>query len=206
MKVRAEVVLSCLLGASVGSSAQEQTAPPRQERAPREMVTATLNGQKVTVEYGRPALRGRTLEALLAQLPPDRVWRAGVDQATTLTTETDLLIGGQRVPAGTYSLYVHAPETGDWAVLLNSDRGVPLKTIFPAAPPELAEALWPRLDGYARIAGQEVARATLKPAAAAEPMERFLMSLDPARDGVSALNLTWGARSWTVEVKPAASP
>ena len=42
----------------------------------------------------------------MAQLPADRVWRAGVDQVTTLTTEADLMVGGKRVPAGKYTLYV----------------------------------------------------------------------------------------------------
>src|SRR5687768_15025359 len=106
----------------------------RQERAPRETVTALLNGKKVAVEYGRPALAGRKMSDLLGQLPADRIWRAGVDQATTLTTETDLMIGGKRVPAGKYTVYVHAPATGDYSLVLNSDPGIALKKIFPAAP------------------------------------------------------------------------
>jgi hypothetical protein len=181
-------------------------AAQRERRAPdpRETVVATLKGKKVSIDYGRPALRGRTIDALLGQLPEDRVWRAGVNQVTTLTTETDLLIGGKRVPAGKYSVYVHAPASGDWSLILNSDPGVPLKTIFPAAPPEVADALWPRLRGYAEIAAQEVARVPLKKAAAKEPMERFLISLDPAVNGQSALHLTWGGQAWTVDVKPAA--
>src|ERR1700687_563838 len=95
-----------IVGMAVTAAAQEQAAPPR------ETVTALLNGKKVTVEYGRPALRGRTVKALLSQLPADRVWRAGVNEATTLTTESDVLIGGKRVPAGKYTLYLHAPESG----------------------------------------------------------------------------------------------
>ena len=195
MRVRRLVPIAVL---AVAASAYAQS-----DRAPRETVTAQLNGKKVAVEYGRPSLRGRTVKDLLAQLPANRVWRAGVDQATTLSTESDILIGGKKVPAGKYSVYVYAPPTGDWALILNTDPGVPLKTIFPAAPPERADHLWPILDGYAKIAAKEVVRVPLKSAPAKEPMDRFLISLEPAKGGTSAITLTWGDRSRTVEVKDA---
>lgn len=174
-------------------------------QTPRETVTALLNGKKVAVEYGRPALGGRKMGELLAQLPADRIWRAGMDQATTLTTETDLMIGGKRVPAGKYTVYVHAPATSDYSLVLNSDPGIALKLIFPAAPPAVADALWPRLDGYEKVKDKEVLRVPLRKGAAAEPMDRFLIGLAPARDGASSITLTWGGESWSTDVR-AASP
>ena len=53
-----------------------QDPPP----APRETVTATVGGQKVAVEYGRPSLRGRPITELIAQLPggPDLAGRRGL--------------------------------------------------------------------------------------------------------------------------------
>ena len=170
---------------------------------PRGNATAAVNGKKVTIDYGRPALKGRTLAELLKQLPPDRIWRAGENEVTMLTTEGALSIGTATVPAGKYSVYVYAPATGDWALILNTDPGVPLKTIFPAAPPERADHLWPILDGYAKIAAKEVVRVPMKSAPAKEPMDRFLISLEPAKNGVSAITLTWGDRAWTVDVKDA---
>ena len=164
-----------------------------------------MNGKKVTVEYGRPALGGRKMADLLSQLPADRIWRAGMDQATTLTTETGIAIGGKRVPAGKYTVYVHAPATGHYSLVLNSDLGIALKKIFPAAPPAVADALWPRLDGYDKVAGTEVLRVPLRKGAAAEPMDRFLIGLAPARNGASAITLTWGDQSWTTDIR-AASP
>ena len=204
------VVAAALAGgvASAQTSTPTTTQPaatprPRPPAAARETVTATLNGKKVAIDYGRPALNGRKVDELVAQLPADRVWRAGANEVTTLTTDTDLLIGGEKVPAGKYSVYIYAPATGDWALILNSDPGVPLKTIFPAAPPERADHLWPILDGYAKIAGKEVVRVPMKSVAPREPMDRFLISMDPARGGASAIVLTWGDRGWTVDVKDA---
>lgn len=180
-------------------------AERRQERASRETVTALLNGKKVAIEYGRPALGGRKMGELLAQLPADRIWRAGVDQATTLTTDTDIMIGGKRVPAGKYTVYVHAPATGDYSLVLNSDPGIALKLIYPAAPPAVADALWPRLDGYDKVKDKEVLRVPLRKGTAAEPMDRFLIGLAPARDGASSITLTWGGESWSTDIR-AASP
>lgn len=206
---------AALVVALAASPALAQHAPPdvleaaaaqqraERERAAREQVTALLHGKKVTVEYGRPALRGRTMDQLIEMLPPHRVWRAGADQATRLTTESDILVGGQRVPAGSYTLYVHLPREGAWQLIVSSDRGVPLKTIYPPAPPELADELWPRLEDYPAIASREVARIPLRRVPAAEPMDRFLIGLTPARDGVSGITLTWGDQSWTAEIRPA---
>ena len=186
--------------AAMAVPASAQTA-----KAPRETATALLNGKKVAVEYGRPALGGRKMADLLTQLPADRIWRAGMDQATTLTTDADITVGGKRVPAGKYTVYVHAPATGDYSLVLNSDPGIALKKIFPAAPPAVADALWPRLDGYDNVKATEVVRVPLKKGTAAEPMDKFLIALAPAKDGASAITLTWGGESWSTDIK-AASP
>jgi Protein of unknown function (DUF2911) len=169
--------------------------------APRQNPSATVGGKKVAIEYGQPSLNKRTIKDLLAQLPQDRVWRTGVNQVTTLTTEGDILIGGKKIPAGKYSLYVHAPEGGDWSLLVNSDPGVPLKTIFAGAPPALADALWPRLDGYDKIKDKEIARATLKSGKSA-PSEIFTITLTPAGQGAT-LTLAWGDQSWTTGITAA---
>jgi DUF2911 family protein len=202
---------AAVLAAAAHAPAQTPAASPtpaaerRAERVPRETVTAVVNGRKVTVEYGRPALGGRKMGELLTQLPADRIWRAGMDQATTLTTEGDITVGGKRVPAGKYTVYVHAPATGDYSLVLNSDPGIALKKIFPAAPPAIADALWPRLDGYDNVKATEVIRVPLRKATAAESMDRFLIGLAPARDGASSITLTWGGESWSTDIR-AASP
>jgi Protein of unknown function (DUF2911) len=209
MRVRLLSVAAALVAGGIASAQPPAQPPaasnprPRPPAAARETVSATLNGKVVAIDYGRPALNGRKVDELIAQLPPDRVWRAGANEVTTLKADSDVLIGGKRVPAGKYSVYVYAPAGGDWALILNTDPGVPLKTIFPAAPPERADHLWPILDGYAKIASKEVIRVPMKQVAAKEPMDRFLISLEPAKAGASAITLTWGDRAWTVDVKDA---
>jgi hypothetical protein len=195
--MRVMMAAAVLAGLGVAAAAQEQ------QKAQRETQTVTFDGKKVAIEYGRPALRGRTIEALTAQLPADRIWRAGENQVTTLTTDTDLMIGDKRVPAGKYSVYVHAPAQGNWSLVINSDPGVRLKEIYAAAPPEVADAMWPRLDGYEKVKAKEVARIPLVTANPSAPAERFQIRLEPAKNGVSTLSLAWGDRGWSTTVKPA---
>lgn len=174
-----------------------------QDRAPRETVTAAVGGKRVSIEYGRPALKGRTIEQLMKQLPEDRVWRTGVDQVTTLVAEGDLMIGGKKVPAGKYTMYLHSSEKGDWSLVLNTDLGVPLIKIFAQAPPELAQAPWPHVGDYQKSIGdKEVVRAPMKKLTAASPAEMFTIQLAQAKAGAT-MTLSWGAESWSLDVAPA---
>jgi len=132
------------------------------------------------------------------------VWRAGVDQATTLSTESDILIGGKKVPAGKYTLYLYAPESGGYELLVNRDLGVPLKSIYAAAPASVADALWPHIEDYPSIKDKEVAHIPLKNGAAvAGAADRFLIGLTPAVEGVSGITLSWGDQSWTTDIRAA---
>jgi len=170
---------------------------------PRGNASTTVGGKKVTVDYGRPALKGRPMDELLKQLPEDRMWRAGDNQVTILTTESDLLIGGKKVPAGRYSLYVHAPATGDWSLALNTDQGIALGKIWDKAPANMKDQPWPHLEGYTKnVAKTEVVRAPMKPGTASPAAENFTVSFTPAGDGATMV-LAWGTKSWSVDVKPA---
>jgi hypothetical protein len=170
---------------------------------PRGNASTTVGGKKVTVDYGRPTLKGRQMDELLKQLPEDRMWRAGENQVTILNTEGPITIGSKTVPAGRYSLYVHAPATGDWSIALNSDQGVPLGKIWDKAPANMKDQPWPHLDDYSKtIAKSEVARVPLKTATGAPAAENFTVSFKPAGDGATMV-LAWGDRSWSVDIKPA---
>ena len=166
-----------------------------QQGQPRGKAEATINGKNVVIDYGRPALKGRTLDALMKDLPEDRIWRAGENQVTTIDTQTALNIGGKPVPAGKFSVYVHAPAQGDWSLVLNKNAGVPLGDIWAEAPAEMKKELWPRLDGYSNIAKDEVARVAMKkgtgPAA-----DVFTMAIKG-----DALSLSWGDTTWTTTIK-----
>jgi hypothetical protein len=73
----------------------------------------------ITVDYGRPSLAGRDM---LSQLNEGDFWRMGQNQATVLTTPTDLTFGKVKVPKGSFSLWLQ--RTGErYDLIFNSQTG-----------------------------------------------------------------------------------
>jgi hypothetical protein len=169
---------------------------------PRGAAATSVAGKKLAVDYGRPALKGRALDELLKQLPPDRMWRAGENQVTTMSLEGDVMIGDKKVPAGKYSVYVHAIDATHWELALNSDLGVALGKIWDKAPENLKNEPWPHLSDYSTaIAGQEVARVPLKAGKSTGPADLFTISFTPAGKG-STMTLAWGDQAWATDIQP----
>jgi hypothetical protein len=94
----------------------------RQEKrvSPHETVSATVDGAKISVTYGRPYLKGRKVGVELA--PYGKVWRTGADEATTLVTSKGLMFGNTHVQPGTYTLYTLPAEQG-WQLIINKQTG-----------------------------------------------------------------------------------
>ncbi len=180
------------------------TAVFAQSAAPRETVSAQVGSAKVNIEYGRPVLKGRSVSDLMNQLPADRMWRAGSEQVTTFTTTAPVSVGGKVVPAGKYSLYVYCPENGSYALVLNKVLGQPLKKIWAAAPPELANEPWPHFNYQKEIGDQEVARAPMARSDGNQTVDSFTMTLTPETNGAQ-LEMAWGDQIWSLDLKPAAS-
>ncbi|GAB4230194.1 MAG: hypothetical protein Kow00109_01800 [Acidobacteriota bacterium] len=172
--------------------------------ADRGSASIQLGAGKVSIDYGRPALKGRTVAQLLAQLPADRMWRAGADRVTILETTVPLEIAGKIVPAGKYSVYVHCGEDNVYSLVLNKDLGQPLKNIWSAAPPAVADQPYPHFNYSQEIADQEVLRVPMKRVVAEQPVELFTIELQPSGDGAT-LSMAWGTEHWSVDVKPAAA-
>jgi len=170
-------------------------------QAPRDTATTMISGKKLSIEYGRPALKGRNFADLMKQLKADRMWRAGSDRITTFTTEADLMIGGIRVAAGKYSLYLHCPESGDYSLVLNSDLGQPLIKVWAAAPPAIANDLYPSFDYDKEIGGKEVVRAAMKKISA--PAAELLTYTFKSSDKGVLLTLAWGDQHWAIEIQAA---
>jgi Protein of unknown function (DUF2911) len=83
----------------------------------------TLHGTTVSVEYGRPALKGRTFNDLLSRLGPGGVWRLGADKSTTFKTTGDVTFGDVKVPAGEYSLWAKKEGDDKWSLVFNKQHG-----------------------------------------------------------------------------------
>ena len=192
MKIRVACLIVLLFTCTF---ALAQNAPPPRGKAAIDKLAG--------VDYGRPALKGRSIDEMFKQLPADRVWRAGQNQVTILTAEQDVLVGKSKIPAGKYSLYVLIGQTGDWSLILNKDLGVDLVTIWPKAPPNMAHERWPYYTNYTeKIGNQEVARIPMKSEKLSVPADLFTIELAPNKTG-GTLKMSWGDRTASVDIAPA---
>jgi hypothetical protein len=79
-------------------------------------LVGTIDGVNITLEYGRPKVKGRVIWGEL--VPFDKVWRTGADEANTITFSQDVSIEGKSLAAGTYSLFT-IPGKEEWTVIFN---------------------------------------------------------------------------------------
>jgi hypothetical protein len=87
-------------------------------------------GSWITVDYGRPILRGRenifgTGADYGKTVNPDSpLWRAGANETTRLTTQVPLELGGKTIPAGEYNVFVDLKEKA-WTLVLSTQPRQP---------------------------------------------------------------------------------
>jgi hypothetical protein len=84
--------------------------------SPHETVSAVIDGNRVTLVYGRPYSKdpksGEIRKIWGALLPNGKAWRLGADEATLLLTQKPIEFGDTTVPAGAYTLYMIPDENG----------------------------------------------------------------------------------------------
>lgn len=89
-------------------------------QAPRGKAELTLKGVTMTIDYGRPSIRGRDM---LSQAPKGFVWRLGADEATRLTVTDRAVFGNMVLREGSYTLFVERTAEDRWTLLVNSATG-----------------------------------------------------------------------------------
>ncbi len=109
-------LLTLALTAIFAGTAMAQINTPA--ASPAAMVAQTVGLTKVTVDYARPALKGRKMFG--DQVPYGKVWRTGANRTTKLTLSDDIMMGGKLVPAGSYGLFT-VPDKGEWTIVINKD-------------------------------------------------------------------------------------
>ena len=131
-----------------------------------------IDGANISIEYGRPAMKGRP-EALM--LPAGQIWRTGADEQTTLKTDRPLKLGALTVPAGTYGLH-SIPGTSEWQLIVSKRTagwGIP----YPAV--------------------QDLGRTAMKVGKTPAPVELLTFHIDDTPAGAT-LRIEWGSTSASV--------
>ena len=118
------LVLAMALSSLGGGMADAQTTMPSGGEGTdpgRGTAEVTLSGGKVSIDYGRPEMKGRDM---LAMAPAGYVWRFGSNKSTTFTTEADLTFGDHSLAAGAYSAWIKHVDGDAWSLILNTEVGI----------------------------------------------------------------------------------
>jgi hypothetical protein len=135
--------------------------------APRGKAELNAGTGNITVDYGRPELKGRDM---LSQLQVGQCWRMGMNQASVLNTPMDLTFGSIKIPKGAYSLWLKLAAPDKFELVFNSQTGQ-----------------W----GTQHDATKDVFQVPMKKEALPSSVETLVIELKSApKGGVFALN--WG--------------
>ncbi|HEX6587843.1 MAG TPA: DUF2911 domain-containing protein [Longimicrobiales bacterium] len=155
-------------------AAAERDAGVARVLSARDTMRARVHGVDVSVDYGRPLLRGRTLLGEL--IPYDRVWRTGANAATHVTLSGPLSIGDIALGPGTYTLWT-LPTRAGVQLVVNAQTGQ-----------------WG--TGYG--ARHDIARVPMQVDSVAAPVEQFTIRID---DAGPRLVMEWGTFRWSVPIE-----
>ena len=148
------------------------------DKSPSAETSMTLAGKNVVIEYNAPSARERKVEGGLISYT--KIYRMGADAATTLTTDTDMMIGDLKVPKGVYTLYLQASESGDWHLAVNKET-----------------KQW----GTVYHQEQDLGRAAMKVSKLSSAVEVFKITLTPKGPVAGELSVEWGKTKATVPLK-----
>ncbi|HZT40070.1 MAG TPA: DUF2911 domain-containing protein [Bryobacteraceae bacterium] len=171
------ITLSLVLIATAAVCLASSRQKTQNKLSPPQETTIKLNGRTITIEYNAPSARGRKVEGGL--IPYGRVWRAGADAATTLSSDADLTIGNLRVPKGEHTLYVLASSSG-WQLIVNKQTGQ-----------------W----GTEYNESQDLGRVPMQVTQLSTPQEQFKIDLKPAESNSAMLVMSWGNTQASVPVR-----
>lgn len=162
--------------------ADAQDLHPSRRPSPVGIAKTFVGDTYVKVTYGRPYMRGRTIFGPAGEgdhlVPFGQTWRTGANEATEITLTGPVTVMGERLPAGTYSIFT-VPGPTSWEVRFHPGLG---------------------MDGMGRLTEEGFTR-TYDPAldvlvveapvrTLEEPVEQFTISFDETLNGTDMV-LRW---------------
>ena len=200
-------ILIAVTCAAPYASAQQ---PPLQVKpirpSQKASVMQTIGVTDITITYSRPAVKGRLIfadapasmaerakgEATLDNqnerkagepiVPYNHVWRAGANEATMFVVTDDVLINGQPLKAGTYSLHT-VPGKDEWTIIFNNDAG--------------------QWGSFSYDDKKDALRVKTKPQTVSDNQELLTFNFEPVSENSATVNIRWEKVRvpFTVEVK-----
>ncbi|MFK7845726.1 MAG: DUF2911 domain-containing protein [Rhodothermales bacterium] len=160
----------------VGTATAQERGDDSKQKSKNAEATGTIGNANIRVTYGAPHVNGRTVFGELEKW--GKVWRAGANEATTVTFSEDVKVNGEALAAGTYSFFLIPQEKGAWTAIFNS---VPNQ--------------W---GAYDHDASKDVLRVDAKPSKA-DNQETLMYSVESKGDK-GMLNLHWATTKVSVMI------
>ena len=183
------------------ASAFAQITVPRPSQSAS--VMQRIGVTDVTITYSRPGVKGRKIwgdplpeqtktqgEATLDNqnerpkdaviVPYGHVWRTGANEATTFTVTDDVLINGQKLAAGTYSLHT-VPTKDEWTIVFNGTAN--------------------QWGSFNYDPAKDTLRVKAKPQWVNENQEWLAFNIDPVGEDSAQVNIRWEKISVPFTVK-----
>lgn len=193
-------VVLFVLSVAVSVSAQVVLPRPSQKASVMQRIGAT----DVTITYSRPGVKGRKIwgdplpgqtasvkgEATLDDqnvrpkdaviVPYGHIWRTGADEATMFVISDEVLINGQKLPAGTYSLHT-IPTKDEWTIVFNGTAN--------------------QWGSFNHDPAKDTLRVKAKPQWVNENQEWLAFEIDPVAEDSAQVNIRWEKISVPFTVK-----
>jgi len=170
------LAVACLtlgLMAVLGSAQMDKGSRP----SPAAKANCVLpDGKTITVDYSSPRAKGRKIFGEL--VPYGDVWRAGANEATTFVATSDVMVGGNHVAAGSYTVFT-IPNKDKWTLIISKktgEWGIP----------------YPGKD-------QDLLRVDMKVSKLPSAVENFTIAFDKAGDGCT-LRMEWETTRASVDI------
>jgi len=156
--------------------------------SPHETINATIDGDQITIVYGRPYTKdpksGEKRKIWGELVPFDKVWRMGADEATLLTTQQPIELGGKPIPAGTYSLFMLPRGDKGASLIVNKQTGQ-----------------W----GTKYDEKQDLVRVEMKQDAVGVPVDQLTIAVEKNPSGGGTLKVAWEGAQYSTDIKVAGS-
>ncbi len=184
-----------------GASALAQVDVPRPSQ--KASVMQRVGVTDITITYSRPGVKGRKIwgdplpgqsdvkgEATLDDqnkrpadaviVPYKHVWRTGANEATQFVVTDDVLINGQKLAAGSYSLHT-IPDKDEWTIVFNGTAN--------------------QWGSFSYDPAKDTLRVKAKPQWMNDSQEWLEYTFDPVMDDSAQVNIRWEKVSVPFTVK-----
>lgn len=157
-----KTAMTLALFTTVAVSAQELPQP-----SPKGEVEQIVGLTTIEVEYSRPSAKGRKIFGDL--VPFGEMWRTGANMSTTVEVEGDVMVEGQLLPKGKYSLFT-TPMPEMWVITFNKN---------------------PELGGVDERKAEEDVLTLKVPVGKCDMTETFTIGFADVKDDKAVLELSW---------------